>query len=68
LAVLICTFTHQAATINGARASGVDDKLGSIEVGKLADLVVVRGNPLLDIKKAREIEFVIKNGELYRPG
>jgi imidazolonepropionase-like amidohydrolase len=43
-----------AATINGARALGVDDRLGSIEAGKLADMVVVRGNPLDDIKAARD--------------
>ena len=58
----------KAATINGARALGVDDRLGSIETGKLADLVVVRGNPLADITTARDIELVIKNGEIYRPG
>lgn len=58
----------RAATINGARALGVDDRLGSIETGKLADLVVVRGNPLEDITATRDIELVIKNGETYRPG
>ena len=57
----------KAATINGARALSVDDKLGSIEVGKLADLVIVRGNPLEDIAHARDIDLVMKNGEIYRP-
>jgi imidazolonepropionase-like amidohydrolase len=58
----------KAATINGARALGVDDRLGSVETGKLADLVVVNGNPLEDIRTSRDIELVIKNGKAYRPG
>ena len=40
---------------------------GSIEAGKLADLVVVRGNPLEDIKAARDIEVVFKDGVAYDP-
>jgi len=55
----------KAATINGARALGIDDRLGSIEAGKLADLYVVRGDPLDDIKVARDIEFVLKDGAVY---
>ncbi len=57
----------KAATINGANALGVADKLGSIEVGKLADLYVARGNPLDDIKTARNVQFVIKSGVIYDP-
>lgn len=57
----------KAATINGARALGVADKLGSIEKGKLADLVVVSGNPLDDIKATRNIRHVIKAGTLFDP-
>ncbi|MCH8866611.1 MAG: amidohydrolase family protein [Proteobacteria bacterium] len=55
----------KAATINGANALGVADKLGSIAVGKLADLYVARGNPLDDIKAARDVQLVIKAGVIY---
>jgi imidazolonepropionase-like amidohydrolase len=57
----------QAATLNGARALGVDDRLGSIEAGKQADLIVVQGNPLQDIKAARHVNRVFKSGVEYDP-
>ncbi|MEE3325828.1 MAG: amidohydrolase family protein [Myxococcota bacterium] len=57
----------KAATINGAKALGVDDKLGSVEVGKRADLVIVEGNPLDDIRTARQIRLVIKEGVVHAP-
>jgi imidazolonepropionase-like amidohydrolase len=53
------------ATINGARAMGLSDRLGSIEVGKWADLVVVRGDPLADIRRTRQPRLVIKAGRVY---
>ena len=57
----------KAATINGAKALGIDSRLGSIEAGKLADLVVVRGDPLDDVKAARDIRFVFRDGVAYDP-
>ncbi|HXR98839.1 MAG TPA: amidohydrolase family protein [Terriglobales bacterium] len=53
------------ATINGARALNVANKLGSIDVGKYADLFVVRGNPLADIENAHKVQWVMKSGQVY---
>ena len=54
------------ATINGARAVGMSDRIGTVEVGKWADLVVVRGNLLADIRNTRNVEWVMTRGRLHR--
>lgn len=54
------------ATINPANYLGMEADLGSVEVGKLADLVVLSDNPLDDIRHSDNVEMVMLNGRLYR--
>jgi imidazolonepropionase-like amidohydrolase len=56
--------TLQAATRHAADICGVGQDLGTIEVGKLADLIVVRENPLDDIDNVRTLQLVFKGGRL----
>jgi imidazolonepropionase-like amidohydrolase len=56
----------QAATINPARVLGLDDELGSVETGKLADLVLLHSNPLENIRNTRSIRAVVADGRLFR--
>ncbi|QBL10647.1 amidohydrolase family protein [Rheinheimera sp. D18] len=56
----------QSATIEGARLLGVADELGSIKVGKIADIVAVEGDPLKDISLMGKVNFVMKAGQIYR--
>ena len=55
----------QSATIWAAESVGVDKELGSLEPGKLADLVIVSGDPLKNIKDALNVKTVIKNGFVF---
>lgn len=57
--------TLRAATLHGAQAIGYEQDLGSIEAGKLADLVVLDRNPLENIHNTASVRFVMKNGELF---
>jgi imidazolonepropionase-like amidohydrolase len=56
--------TLQAATKHAADVSGLGRELGTVETGKLADLIVVRDNPLDDIDNVHSLLLVIKNGRV----
>jgi imidazolonepropionase-like amidohydrolase len=56
----------QAATFNPARVLGITADLGTIEPGKLADMVLLEANPLDDIRNTQKIHAVIADGQLYR--
>jgi len=59
---------HQAlkcATINGARYLGLDKDIGSLEAGKLADLVVIDGNPLANLHDSERVRYTMVNGRLF---
>ncbi len=59
----------QAGTRVGAQLLGWDDRLGTVEAGKLADLVAVAGNPLDDMKALESVEFVMIGGRIVKsPG
>jgi imidazolonepropionase-like amidohydrolase len=55
----------RAATIDGAGIIGIDQNLGSIEAGKLADLAILNANPLESIRNTIDIDRVVQNGRLY---
>ncbi len=55
----------KAATIQGANYIGMDDEIGSLEKGKLADLIVLEKNPLEDIQNSEFVQYTMINGRLY---
>jgi len=58
----------QAATLSAAELCGVDDRLGSVVPGKLADLIAMPASPLENIRALRAIDFVMKDGQVVRDG
>jgi imidazolonepropionase-like amidohydrolase len=57
----------QSATINAADLLGRRDSLGSIKPGKYADLIAVSGDPLADVSVLERVDFVMKQGKVYKP-
>jgi imidazolonepropionase-like amidohydrolase len=56
----------QSATLTAAKLLKIDDRLGTVEAGKTADLVAVEGNPLDNIGLLRDVKFVMKEGTVYK--
>ncbi len=57
----------RTSAYNGSNFLNKDKEYGSIETGKIADIVVLNANPLTNIKDTRNIEFVVKNNEVFNP-
>jgi imidazolonepropionase-like amidohydrolase len=55
-----------AATNNGAHVCGLDDDIGTLEAGKIADILVVAGNPLDNMQVLTDVQMVIHNGVVIR--
>ncbi|MDA3842852.1 MAG: amidohydrolase family protein [Candidatus Kapabacteria bacterium] len=55
------------ATLNSAEMLGIKDRIGSVEIGKKADFVVLNSNPYDDIQNTSDIFFTVKDGKIYRP-
>jgi imidazolonepropionase-like amidohydrolase len=56
----------RAATVTAAELLGMKDTLGTVEKGKLADIVAVPGDPVSDVSVMEKVDFVMKGGVVYR--
>jgi len=58
----------QAGTMNAAELMGWSERVGSISKGKLADIVAIKGDPLADVRLLQHVQFVMKDGVVYKDG
>ena len=56
----------QAATVNAADLLGLSDQVGSLEAGKRADLIAVNGDPLTDVTVLKDVDFVMRGGQVFK--
>jgi imidazolonepropionase-like amidohydrolase len=56
----------QTGTVNAADLMGWTDKTGSLDTGKWADIIAVRGDPLQDVKLLQHVAFVMKSGKVFK--
>ena len=56
----------RAGTASAAELLGMKESLGTVEAGKLADIVAVPGDPLADVSLMEKVDFVMKGGVIYR--
>jgi imidazolonepropionase-like amidohydrolase len=56
----------RAVTVNAAEMLGWQDRIGTVEAGKFADLLAVAGNPIADIAELEHVRFVMKDGQVVR--
>jgi len=57
----------RSATTRATELLRMEKQIGSIETGKLADIIAVEGNPLDDIRSLTRVTFVMKAGQVYKP-
>jgi len=56
----------KAATVNSAKLLGLDSKIGTIEIGKQADIIAVKSSPIKDISVLMDVNFVMKGGKVFK--
>jgi imidazolonepropionase-like amidohydrolase len=56
----------EAATVNAADLLGLSDQVGSLEAGKRADLIAVEGDPLSDVTVLKDVDFVMRGGQVFK--